>query len=688
MPAGRGNGRVTFRGFLHGALAGVVLAAAATALAGPVTLNLKDADIGTLVQAVSEITGRNFIVDPRIKARVTVISSRPMDERDVYAVFLSVLAVHGFAAIPGDKVVKIVPEADAKQETVPTVDDGRRGVEADQIVTRVIQVRNTAAAQLVPLIRPLIPAQGHLAALPGPNMLVISDKAANVERVGELIARFDQAAREDTEVVTLQNATAADLLPVIAQLEAKTGGEGGMTPVRVLADERTNSLILKGEQLARTRLRQLIERLDAPVAGRGKTQVVFLRYAQAKTLATALQGLAKQLAGAARSVEQGGGGGGPVSIEAEENSNALLLTATPTALHSLLEVIAQLDVRRAQVLVEAIVAEISLERSAKLGVQWLIGDRQGETVVGIVNFDNLLNTLAGAVAAREIPQTLAPGAHVALSAGAGSLRFAALISALTSDGNTNVLSTPSLVTLDNQEAEIIVGQNVPFVTGTFTTSVGGSLGAGTGLGSGSSSAALGLVGNPFQTIQRQDVGLQLKVKPQINENSAIRLDISQEVSSLASVSPSQGPTTNKRSIKTSVMIEDGQLLVLGGLIDDSVNDAEDKVPVLGDMPVLGGLFRYRNQKKVKRNLMIFLRPVILRDGVAATAGRYAAIRGVQQQAAAVSDAPSAVLPPFDEPYPGASLAPGIGRRLSFFGDTKMFGWDDPAVRAFDTSLER
>lgn len=676
-----------FRGFLHGAFAGVVLCAAATAQAGPVTLNLKDADIGTLVQAVSEITGRNFIVDPRIKARVTVISSRPMDERDVYAVFLSVLAVHGFAAIPGDKVVKIVPEADAKQETVPTVEDGRRGVEADQIVTRVIQVRNTAAAQLVPLIRPLIPAQGHLAALPGPNMLVISDKAANVERVGELIARFDQAAREDTEVVTLQNATAADLLPVIAQLEAKTG-EGGMTPVRVLADERTNSLILKGEQLARARLRQLIERLDAPVAGRGKTQVVFLRYAQAKTLATALQGLAKQLAGAARSAEPAGGGGGAVSIEAEENSNALLLTAPPTALRSLLEVIAQLDVRRAQVLVEAIVAEISLERSAKLGVQWLIGDRQGETVVGIVNFDNLLNTLAGAVAAREIPQSLASGAHVAVSAGVGSLRFAALISALSSDGNTNVLSTPSLVTLDNQEAEIIVGQNVPFVTGTFTTSVGGSLGAGTGLGSGSSGAALGLVGNPFQTIQRQDVGLQLKVKPQINENSAIRLDISQEVSSLASVSPSQGPTTNKRSIKTSVMIEDGQLLVLGGLIDDSVNDAEDKVPVLGDVPVLGGLFRYRNQKKVKRNLMIFLRPVILRDGVAATAGRYAAIRGVQQQAAAVSDTPSAVLPPFDEPYPGASLALGIGRRLSFFGDTTVFGWDDPAVRAFDASLER
>lgn len=609
--------------------------------AAPVTLNLKDADINALVESMSVLTGKNFIVDPRVRGRVTIISAKPMDEKELYEVFLAVLAVHGFAAVPGDKVIKIVPAAGAKQEGIPTVDQ-RIGVEPDQIVTRVIQVQNVAAAQIVPILRPLIPPQGHLAAYTPTNVLIISDAAANVERIASIISRIDLASNEEIEIVALRHASATEIVRVLTAMEQgrsradPAAAVSGMVP-RMVADERTNSVLLSGDQPSRLRLRALITHLDTPVDAGGNTQVIYLRYAKAKDLMTVLQGVSRTLsAEAARNVPTmpgtpGDGGAGMVDIQADEATNSLVITAPPDLIRSLRSVIAQLDVRRAQVLVEAVIAEISAEKTAELGVQWLI-NASSDGVVGITNFEAGTSSLANilglaaqidnedisAISAARIPQ----GFQLGLGDFTGRNRFGALISALARDADTNVLSTPTVVTLDNEEAEIIVGQNVPFVTGTFTTTTGGE-GA--------------QIGNPFQTIERQDVGITLRVKPQINEGNAIKLEIVQEVSNVVPTATAltQGPTTNKRAIKTSVLVEDGQILVLGGLIDDQLSESAQKVPLLGDVPLLGNLFRYRNTTKLRRNLMVFLHPVILREPAQAslyTSDKYSYIRSQQQAA--------------------------------------------------------
>ena len=640
----RPNRRFTFRKHALGGLLGGLLVVAA--YAAPVTLNLKDADINALVESMSVLTGKNFIVDPRVKGKVTIISAKAMDEKELYEVFLAVLGVHGFAAIPGDNVTKIVPAAGAKQESVPTV-DLRSRVEADQIVTRIIQVQNVSAAQIVPILRPLIPPQGHLAAYTPTNVLIISDTAGNVERVAAIIARIDLASNEEVEIVALRHASATEIVRVLTALEQGKGrgdpaAAAGTAP-RMVADERSNSILLSGDKATRLRLRALITHLDTPVDSGGNTQVVYLRYAKAKELMTVLQGVSKSLSSeAARNAPMpagqpgappgGGSSGGSslVDIQADESTNALVITAPPDLIRSLRSVIAQLDVRRAQVLVEAVIAEISAEKTAELGVQWVA---DGNSVIGFTNLgsgnaslaniiglaaalDTESTTTATAVAVDRIPQ----GLHMAVGDFSGDNRFGALISALAKDADTNVLSTPTVVTLDNEEAEIIVGQNVPFVTGNYTTSTG--------------SSATSSVGNPFQTIQRDDVGIKLKVKPQINEGNAVKLEISQEVSSVvpSANAATQGPTTNKRSIKTKVLVEDGQVLVLGGLIDENLNENAQKVPFLGDVPLLGNLFRYRGTTKLKRNLMVFLHPVILRDpaqGTLHTNDKYSYIRDQQ-----------------------------------------------------------
>ena len=593
---------------------------ATPSIGAPVTLNLKDADINALVESMSVLTGKNFIVDPRVRGRVTIISAKPMDEKELYEVFLAVLAVHGFAAVPGDRAIKIVPAAGAKQENIPTVD--RRGiVEPDQIVTRVIQVQNVSAAQIVPILRPLIPPQGHLAAYTPTNVLIISDAAANVERIASIISRIDLASNEEIEIVALRHASATEIVRVLTALEqgrtrADPAAVSGI-PLRMVADERTNSVLLSGDQTSRLRLRTLITHLDTPVDVSGNTQVIYLRYAKAADLVTVLQGVSRTLdAEAARNMPtpssqpgaSPGGGGSLIDIQADEATNALVITAPPDIIRSLRSVIAQLDLRRAQVLVEAVIAEISAEKTAELGIQWVI-DASSDGVVGITNFDAGASSLANilglaaqldrgdiAGAAGRIPQ----GLQIGVGDFTGRNRFGALISALARDADTNVLSTPTIVTLDNEEAEIIIGQNVPIVTGSFTTTTGGE-GA--------------QAGNPFQTIQRQDVGITLRVKPQINEGNAVKLEIVQEVSSVApsALALTQGLTLNKREIKTTVLVEDGQILVLGGLIDDKVDETASKVPLLGDIPVLGNLFRYRNTTKLRRNLMVFLHPVILRE---------------------------------------------------------------------------
>ena len=645
----RPNQRFTFRKHALGGLLGGLLVVAA--YAAPVTLNLKDADINALVESMSVLTGKNFIVDPRVKGKVTIISAKAMDEKELYEVFLAVLGVHGFAAIPGDNVTKIVPAAGAKQESVPTV-ELRSRVEADQIVTRIIQVQNVSAAQIVPILRPLIPPQGHLAAYTPTNVLIISDTAGNVERIAAIIARIDLASNEEVEIVALRHASATEIVRVLTALEQGKGrgdpaAATGTTP-RMVADERSNSILLSGDKATRLRLRALITHLDTPVDSGGNTQVIYLRYAKAKDLMTVLQGVSKSLSSeTARNAPMpagqpgappGGsssGGSSLVDIQADDSTNALVITAPPDLIRSLRSVIAQLDVRRAQVLVEAVIAEISAEKTAELGVQWVA---YGNSVIGFTNLGSGNASLANIVslaaqvdagsttlpAADRVPQ----GLHMAVGDFSGDNQFGALISALAKDADTNVLSTPTVVTLDNEEAEIIVGQNVPFVTGNYTTSTG--------------SSAASSVGNPFQTIQRDDVGIKLKVKPQINEGNAVKLEIAQEVSSVvpSANAATQGPTTNKRSIKTKVLVEDGQVLVLGGLIDENLNENAQKVPFLGDIPLLGNLFRYRGTTKLKRNLMVFLHPVILRDatqGTLHTNDKYSYIRDQQLAARARAD---------------------------------------------------
>lgn len=624
--------------------------------AAPVTLNLKDADINALVESMSVLTRKNFIVDPRVKGRVTIVSAKPMDEKELYEVFLAVLNVHGFAAVPDGNVIKIIPAAGAKQESIPTVD--RQGsAEPNQIVTRIIQVQNVSAAQVVPILRPLIPPQGHLAAYTPTNVLIVSDSAANVERIASIIGRIDLASNEEVEIVPLRYASVNEVVRVLTTLEqskAKADPAAAVSsPSRMVADERTNSILLSGDKASRLRLRTLISHLDTPVDSGGNTQVVYLRYAKAKDLVSVLQGASKSLSNEAsrnvpipvlaqgQAAPPGGGGGGPISssgggvvdIQADEATNSLVITAPPELIRSLRTVIGQLDVRRAQVLVEAVIAEITAEKTAALGIQWGVA---GNNAIGFTNFDAGASSLSNVLGLASKVETGLKNNNLDLSnvtvpngvhIGVGGGDFGALISALAKDADTNVLSTPTIVTLDNEEAEIIVGQNVPFVTGNYTTNTS------SGSGSGSNSA----VGNPFQTIQRDDVGIKLKVKPQINEGNAVKLEIAQEVSTVvpSANAASQGPTTNKRSIKTKVLVENGQVLVLGGLIDDNHTESASKVPVLGDVPVLGNMFRYRNTSKKKTNLMVFLHPVILRDpslGTLYTNDKYSYMR--EQQLAA------------------------------------------------------
>jgi general secretion pathway protein D len=409
----------------------------------------------------------------------------------------------------------------------------------------------------------------------------------------------------------------------------------------MVADERTNSVLISGDASGRLRLRTLIAHLDTPLETTGNIQVVYLRYAKAKDLLPVLQGVSKKLSEEQQKTApppgqpQTQGGVGLIDIQADEATNSLVITAPPDVFRSLKGVIAQLDIRRAQVLVEAAVAELSLEKTAELGVQWVVDGSKDGNVIGFINFgvgtnlNNVINIINALRQGGNVPadtSLLPEGANIALGNANSSVRFGALISALASDANTNVLSTPTLVTLDNEEAEITVADNVPFVTGNFTTNI-----------SQDTTTTGGLVGNPFQTIQRQDVGIILKVKPQINEGNAVKLEISQEVSNVvaSATALAQGPTTNKRVIKTKVLVEDGQILVLGGLIKDNLTENLQKVPGLGDIPVLGNLFRYRKTRKEKSNLMVFLHPAILRDsfeGTLHTNDKYSYIR--QQQLAA------------------------------------------------------
>ena len=507
----------------------------------------------------------------------------------------------------------------------PTTDAAR---DSDQLVTQVIKVENVPAAQLVPILRPLVPQQGHLAAYAATNTLIVTDRASNIGRLTTIIKGIDRPDNDEVEVVRLSHASASEIIRIMQSLQSR-GGQIDGTPgsVRFAADERTNSILLSGEQSARVRMRGLIMNLDTPVESGGNTRVIYLRYANAGDLLGILTGVSAGQAKVGTSLDSDQDGGTTTStapavdangvqipqvptaslirratqetdrpnvdIQADEDTNALIITAPPDEMRSILAVVEQLDIRRAQVLVEAIIAELSANNSSQLGVNFAVDGTGENRPAAYTNLGGATQELVGTLASQGA--ALSNGLSLALGRfGTGNVDFGFLLSAIASDSDNNILSTPTLVTMDNQEAEIVVGQNVPFVTGQQLSSSNN---------------------NPFQTIERQDIGISLKVKPQINEGDNIKMEIEQEVSDVSNtaVTGATDITTNKRSIKTTVLVEDGQTLVLGGLIDDQINDTRDKVPLLGDIPLLGSLFRYRTTSKSKRNLMVFLHPTILRD---------------------------------------------------------------------------
>jgi len=591
-----------------------------------VTLNLKDADIRSFIETVAEATDRNFVVDPRVKAKVTVISARSMNREEVYQVFLSVLQVHGYAAVQVGEIIKILPDVNAKQGPVLT-GGGSTQATGDELVTRVVQIKHVPAAQMVPILRPLVPQQGHLAAYPNSNVLVVSDRAANIQRLITIIDRIDRPDSQEIEVVPLQHASATEVVRIINSMnrqDAQGKVPGGTT---LAADERSNSILLSGDNAARLRIRGLIAHLDTPLQGGGNAQVVFLKYAKAADLAPILLGVAQFEAegqqgnanGAATSVNSQ-----RVDIQADETTNALIITAAPAKFDSLRRIITQLDIRRAQVLIEAIMAEVSTGLSKELGVQfaYVPTERSSGTTPAVGElFTNSSANIAGLIAGGTDAalSAVTSGFFVGAAKLSGKDRFAALLRALEGDSATNILSTPQLLTLDNEEAEIIVAQNVPFITGQYTNT-----------GSGTDTAV-----NPFQTIEREDVGITLRITPQINEGDSVILNVEQEASSLSPSPIASDLITNKRSIKTTVLAQNEQTIVLGGLIEDTYTDDVQKVPLLGDIPLLGHLFRSTNTTKNKQNLMVFIHPVIIRDpetATYATNAKYSFLRARQIEA--------------------------------------------------------
>jgi general secretion pathway protein D len=570
-----------------------------------ITLNLNEADIRAFISTVSEVTGKNFIIDPRVKGRVTVVFATPTSPDSVYDIFLSVLRVHGFSAVPSGDAIKIVPDAGAKQEGIPTVltEESPSG---DNLMTRVVQVNHADATQLSTILRPLLPQHAHIAAHSSSNTLVITDTANNVNRMVDIIHRIDQANNFGVSIIKLKHARAETLVNTLKDL-AKSTPAASKDPGQmqsITAEERTNSLILYGDPSWRTHIKDTIAQLDRPIENEGNTTVIYLKYAKAKTLAGVLRGVGDKILKSDQVNNKKPGAVPMFDIQADESTNALVLTAPPNLTASLQKVIDKLDIRREQVHIEAIIVELRDDKTVELGVSWQTSMSDRDAFAA--------SQPSGSLSA-SFPGTIGSGLSLGYIAG-GNIR--AILKALVSDGDTNILSTPSLVTLDNEEASIHVGQNVPFVTGQYTNN--------------DSNAG----NNPFQTIERHDVGIKLNVTPHINEGKTIELKIDQEVSSVDKDSTIEGITTNKRTINTTVLVDDGEVVVLGGLIDNSLSETASKVPLLGDIPVLGHLFRSKSTEYEKKNLMVFLRPRILRNEIAnrqLADEEYMRIRGQQQQ---------------------------------------------------------
>ncbi|RSZ55741.1 type II secretion system secretin GspD [Massilia atriviolacea] len=662
-----------------------VAGAPAPALAAPedsAALNFVGADIESVIKAVGHYTGMTFIIDPRVKGTLTVVSEKSVTKAQAFGLLTSALRLQGYAVVTGDGYAKVVPEAEAKLQSSPTqVGVGGAKIKGDQIATQIFHLSHESAANLTAVLRPLISPNNSIMANPGNNSLVITDYADNLRRLAKIVAALDAPVAADLDVIPVRHAIASDLATMVNKLmEPSAGGDSGR--ISVVADPRTNAVVLRAPSPARANLaKSLIAKLDQPTSQAGNVHVVYLKNADATKLAQTLRAVVSsdssalpqqqqgttggsvasgggasgnntmggnnQNSGAGNSMAQqsqtggGSGGSGAGFIQADASTNTLIITAPDAVYRNLRAVIDQLDVRRAQVYIESLIVEVNAENAAEFGVQWLglsgtenskyrVGALQNSTKVA---GDNAILALArgGAAAAN-------PGAGLSIGIFkqvAGELGLGAIAHALQTTGNANILSTPNMLTLDNELSTIKVGQNVPIITGSFTTNTGGAAG-----------------GNPFQTIERKDVGLTLKVRPQISEGGTIKMAIYHETSNVdqSSLAAPSGVTTNVRIIENNVIADDGQIIVLGGLIKDDTSDNEERVRGLADIPVVGNLFKYRKRGRTKTNLMVFLRPVIVRskeDSNAIATDRYDFMRSAGQAVGGPKD--NIVMPDYGTP---------------------------------------
>ncbi len=593
-----------------------------------ITLNFQNADIGALINTVSQITGKNFIVDPRVKGKVTLISGGKFPASRIYEVFLSVLEVHNFATVPSGDVIKIVPSNIVKQQPTP-MSFGATAPSVDEQITQVYQLEFGSVQELVPILRPLLPPTSHFAAHASSNTLVFTDTAANVERVLRIIERIDQPDRRaDVHVVYLENAQAKELAPVLSQVAAglQAGGDPQTQRLRITvqADGAINALVIQAPETEFNLLRAVVDQLDIERPAEGDVRVVYLRHSKAADLV----GIVNEIAQGGAVGGEGAAGAQKVSVQADEGTNALVIRAAERQFRELQSVIEKLDLKRAQVFVETVIAEVSTNMAAELGVEWsfLQQNADGSEVGGDTQFSDqegglrlgFINELVENIAGDTLPD------------------LAVVLRALRADANSNILSTPNLLTLENETAEIVVAQEVPFVTGQFVTSASPVTTEPVETPGGDTGAVQ--VTNPFQTIERKDVGLILRITPQINEGDTIRLEIEQEISNVSrtTVQGASDLITDKRQINTTVQVDDARIIVLGGLIRDDLTDTVEWVPVLGKLPVIGALFRKKSKEVIKRNLMVFLRPRVVRedtDLAVVTREKYDDVRDRQEVAA-------------------------------------------------------
>ncbi len=670
----------------------------------PITLNFVNAEIESVARTLATLSNRNLVVDPRVKGTINLTTELPVSANEAWGQFLAALRLQGFAMVETKGLYKIVPEADAKLQggNVQEIQSGQGGSGSGQIVTHIFKLNFEQANNLLPVLRPLISPNNTINVNPGNNSIIITDYADNLQRMARIIATLDVSNASDVEVIQLKHAIAVDLAPLVLRLvesgNANNAGAAAATPgqtgteykTTLLAEPRSNTLIVRAANPARVALvKSLVAKLDQPsgASASGNIHVVYLKNADATKLATTLRAaVSGQATANAGSAMATGAGVSPIAtnptspmttgstlgsttasagsatggqIQADTATNSLIITAPEPQYRQLRAVIDMLDQRRAQVMVESLIAEVNADKAAEMGIQWQTANGQKGGTVGIIgtNFNNPITTTVG----QGNILSVSGGAATALSALGGGLNIgsakqingtyvlSSLATFLQQNGDGNVLSTPTLLTLDNEEAKIVVGQNVPFVTGQYTNN----------------NTSNGSV-NPFQTVERKDVGLTLKVKPQISETGTVKLTIFQEVSSIDYTrSSTAGLITNKRSIESNVLVDDGSIIVLGGLLSDEYSGGASQVPLFGDIPVLGWLFKSESRSRTKKNLMVFLRPVVVRDAAASDAlsnNRYQQMMGLQQSSQpgfnpiiGAGNAP--VLPPLPATAPGSASTP-------------------------------